>query len=116
MSLTRVILGWLAVTAWFAIADAVLNTLRGSNAPRGARPWWLPLIEGLFFTLFAALWFGSMGTGGWVLLFLMLGLLVELPPRLRDSTQRAHPTGLAMATGVGLVRTLVAAGLLSLVM
>lgn len=116
MSLTRVILGWLAVTAWLAIADAILNRLRGTGAPRGARPWWLPLIESLFFTLFAALWFGSLGKGGWFLLFLMLGLLLELPPRLRDSSQRAHPTGLAMATGVGLVRTLIAAGLLSVVM
>lgn len=116
MSLTRVLLGWLAVTAWFALADTILNRLRGANAPRGARPWWLPCIEALFFTLFAALWFGSLGKGGWVLLFLMLGLLIELPPRLRDSSQRAQPTGLALATGVGLVRTLVAAGLLSLVM
>mgnify|MGYP006351958651 CR=1 FL=1 len=53
---------------------------------------------------------------GTALLFLMLGLLLELPPRLRDSTQRAQPTGLALATGVGLVRVLVAAGLLSIIM
>jgi hypothetical protein len=116
VSLTRVILSWLAVTAWFTLADLLLNRLRGHDAPRGARPRWLPLIEALLFTLFAALWFGSLGKGGWVLLFLMLGLLLELPPRLRDSTQRAQPTGLALATGVGLVRVLVAAGLLSVIM
>lgn len=116
MSLTRVILGWLAVSAWFALADLLLNTLRGPDAPRGTRPSWLPLVEGLFFTLLAALWFGSLGTGGWVLLFLMLGLLLELPPRLRDATQRAQPTGLALATAVGLVRVLVAALLLSVIM
>jgi len=37
---------------------------------------WLPATaEALVLTLLAALWFGSLGHGGWVLVFLMLGAL-----------------------------------------
>lgn len=37
---------------------------------------WLPAAaEALLVTLFAALWFGSLGSGGWVLLFLLVGAL-----------------------------------------
>ncbi len=117
MSLTRVVVGWLLVSAWFAVADLILARLRGPDlSPRGPAPRWLPIVEGFLFTLFAALWFGSLGSGGWVLLFIMLALLFELPVRLRDAVQRSRPKGLAMAVGVGVVRTLVAAGVLSLLM
>ena len=33
-------------------------------------------------TLFAALWFDSLGAGGWWLLFFLVGLLVAFPRRL----------------------------------
>lgn len=37
---------------------------------------WLPAAaEALVVTLFAALWFGSLGSGGWVVLFLLVGAL-----------------------------------------
>lgn len=37
---------------------------------------WLPAAaEALLLTLLAALWFGSLGYGGWVLVFLLLGTL-----------------------------------------
>ena len=37
---------------------------------------WLPgAAEALLLTLLAALWFGSLGHGGWVLLFLLLGAI-----------------------------------------
>lgn len=117
MSLTRVLVGWLLVSAWFALADLTLARLRGPDlSPRGPAPRWLPVVEGLLFTLFAALWFGSMGSGGWVLLFIMLALLLELPLRLRDAVQRSRPRGLVMAVGVGAVRMVVAASILSFVM
>jgi len=117
VSLTRVLVGWLLVSAWFFLADLLIAKLRGPDtSPRGPAPRWLPVVEGLLFTLFAALWFGSMGSGGWVLLFIMLSLLFELPQRLRDAVQRSRPKGLVMAVAVGMVRMLVAAGVLSVVM
>jgi len=52
----------------------------GGAAPRSwgtlARAVWLPATaEALVLTLFAALWFGSLGHGGWWLVFLLVGAL-----------------------------------------
>jgi hypothetical protein len=47
----------------------------------GGRPTRLVVLvvvgEALLVTLLAALWFGSLGRGGWLTLFLLLGLLVS---------------------------------------
>jgi hypothetical protein len=40
------------------------------------------LVEAAVVTLFAALWFDSLGAGGWWLIFFLVGLLVALPRRL----------------------------------
>ena len=88
MTLGRLIVAWLPVAALFALAP-----------PLGYR-WDLPpdnrfivwsfnrwevgwrLAEAGVVTLFASLWFDSLGSGGWWLLFLLLGLLVAFPRRL----------------------------------
>lgn len=54
-------------------------------AGRAARTWiavWT-LAEAGVVTLFASLWFDSLGHGGWWLLFFLLGLLAASPVRLR---------------------------------
>lgn len=119
MALTRIIMAWLATSAWFALADLVLARLRGQPSPaRGPAPMWVPAVEGLIFTLFGALWFGSFGPGrgGWVLLFALLALLLELPVRLRDATQRSQPRGLGAAVGIAVLRWVVAGGIMSAAM
>jgi Trk-type K+ transport system membrane component len=119
MSLTRVVLAWLATSAWFALAELALARLKGA-APtgRGPAPKWVPAVEGFIFTLFGALWFGSFGPGrgGWILLFVLLGLLLELPLRLRDAVQRAQPRGLAAAVSISVLRWVVAGGILAALM
>lgn len=117
MSFTRIVLAWLATSAWFALAEFALDRLRGEPSPRGPAPRWLPAVEGLIFTLFGSLWFGSFGPGrgGWVLLFLLLGLLLELPVRLRDGVQRSQPRGLVAALGLSVLRWVVAGGILAAV-
>lgn len=119
MSLTRVILSWLATSAWFALAELALTRLRGAPVTgRGPAPRWAPAVEGLLFTLFGALWFGSYGPGrgGWILLFILLGLLLELPMRLRDAVQRAQPKGLAAAVAISVLRWVAAGGILAALM
>lgn len=119
MSLTRIVLAWLATGAWFALADVALTRLRGQPSPtRGTPPRWLPAVEGALFTLFGALWFGSYGPGrgGWILLFVLLALLLELPVRLRDGVQRSQPRGLAAAVAVSALRWIVAGGILAAVL
>lgn len=119
MSLTRIVLAWLATSAWFLLGELVLARLRGAPLPgRGPAPRWVPAVEGLLFTLFGSLWFGSYGPGwgGWILLFLLLGLLLELPVRLRDAVQRSQPRGLALAMAVAVMRWMVAGGILAALM
>lgn len=119
MSLTRIVLGWLAASAWFLLVEVMLTRLKGAPSPvRGPAPRWVPVVEGLLFTLFGALWFGSYGPGpgGWILPFTLLGLLLELPTRLRDAVQRSQPKGLAAAMGIAVLRWVVAGGILAAVM
>ena len=80
-------------------------------------PWPGYLTDALLLTLFASLWFASLGHGGWVLLFLLLGLLLEGPGRYRDLPQGFDKS----RTGVkrlllGTIRILVAGGLLAVIL
>ena len=76
MALSRLLLGWVLVTLWLLGWDAI--------AARGA---WdrgsalLPAGEALLLTLFGALWFGSLGSGAWWLVFALVGALREWPGR-----------------------------------
>ncbi|MGH7607421.1 MAG: hypothetical protein ACREME_08780 [Gemmatimonadales bacterium] len=75
MPLGRLFLAWLPVAALFLLTPPI--------PPLSARPeiaW--RATEALIVTLFAALWFDSLGAGGWWLLFLLVGLLVAMPRRL----------------------------------
>lgn len=86
MTLLRLVLGWLLVASWFLLFEMVERRLVGP-AGEGRRlraPLYTYLADALVFTLFAALWFASLGHGGWLLLFGMLGLLLEGFGRYRD--------------------------------
>jgi len=88
MTLERLIVAWLPVAALFALAPPIGY---GWDLPLDNRPfvwsfnrWEIAwrLIEAAVATLFASLWFDSVGAGGWWLLFLLVGLLVAFPRRL----------------------------------
>jgi hypothetical protein len=90
MAFTRIVMGWAAVTLLFALwstAERRLGKPVGPAPPRALRVD-LPIhaVEGLLLTLFAGLWFGSLGSGGAALLFLVVGALMEVPSRMRDRT------------------------------
>ena len=88
MTLSRLILAWLPVAVLFAFAPPIGYRW---DLPPDDRPFvwsfnrweigWR-LAEAAIVTLFASLWFESLGSGGWWLLFLLLGLLVAFPRRL----------------------------------
>lgn len=70
MSLGTVFLGWLPVWVLFTgVAFVAYRTLTARLAAATA-------LEAFVLTLLAALWFGSLGHGGWLLVFLLLGVLV----------------------------------------
>jgi len=102
MSLSRLVVGWVAVVVWLFLWDLVgsrLGTMRGDGKLRRFR---VHLGEALLLTLFGALWFGSLGAGGWWLVFGLLGALREWPG--------SASTGASL---LRVVRTLVAGGLLA---
>ena len=81
MTLTRLILAWLAVAAWFvAAAFAAARLLQTARPGTAALSW--RAAEAFVATLFGSLWFASLGHGEWWLVFLLVGALVTLsePP------------------------------------
>lgn len=116
MVFTRIILGWAAVTALFTLWRMAERRLkqRPGPAPDGYRTGILgDAIEGLLLTLFAGLWFGSLGSGGALLLFLLVGALMEIPARLRSQSPSGVPW---KAVLTGIIRIVLAGVVLGLVM
>lgn len=111
MTFTRVLLAWAAVTLLFVAwreAERRIRATPGAMGPalRASLP--ALAVEGALLTLFAGLWFTSLGSGGAVLLFLIVGALMEIPSRLRS-----HPVGgLPWKPAVGGVLRIVIAGVL----
>ena len=80
MTFLRLLLTAFAVAAWFSAWTFAARHFRPD--PRPPRL----LVEGIEafgLTLFAALWFASLGHGGWWVLFAVVGLLIEGPVRAR---------------------------------
>ena len=108
MTLERLVLAWVLVVVWFMLATfaipklgAALSKPAGQSTVFVATP--LPgvkallqwrLVEAGLLTLFASLWFDSIGSGGWWLLFLLVGGLATiptwLPPRFEQLPRRAR--------------------------
>jgi hypothetical protein len=103
VALGRIALAWAAVAAWLVAWAAVERRLAGASFGPRPRNLWSAGGEALLLTLFAALWFGTLGAGAAWLPFLLLGALVEWPVR--------SPAGAARV-----LRVIVAGGLLAWVL
>jgi hypothetical protein len=76
----RILLAWAVVGAWLAIWAFGEHRVTGVGSPSAAEL--APLAgEALLLALLAALWFGSLGSGAWWLVFLLLGGLMAWPVR-----------------------------------
>jgi hypothetical protein len=72
-------------------------------------------VEAILLTLLASLWFDSLGSGEWWLIFILVGLLAAVPTQLfciRPMARRQWVT-FAIVVGAELVRYIVAGALLS---
>ena len=87
MTLTRLVFAWLPVAVWFVVAPPVgsrVDPVVGRRyfvwayTPRAVTG---RLLEAVVLTLLGSLWFDSLGSGGWWLLFLLIGLLAAFPVR-----------------------------------
>jgi hypothetical protein len=84
VTLTRLAFAWLLVAVEFVVACSAGARLAGI---RPADVAWRSL-EAAVATLFASLWFSSLGTGEWWLVFFLVGLLVGFSARL----PQGHPS------------------------
>jgi len=109
MALSRLAGGWIAVVVWLLLWDLVGSRLGGGRLRR-ARVY---LGEALLLLLLGALWFGSLGAGGWWLVFGLIGALREWPgSQGRPTGGRPDPISIVHSL-LRVGRTLVAGGLLA---
>jgi hypothetical protein len=113
MALSRLFGGWIAVVVWLLLWELIgsrLGTPRGDGKLRRAR---VHLGEALLLTLLGGLWFGSLGAGGWWLMFGLVGALREWPvSRGRRPAERSDPISIGVSL-LRVLRTVVAGGLLA---
>jgi hypothetical protein len=118
VSLTPIILAFVLVAVLFnGVALLSVRWLPRNPGAGGRkallRAIWLPATaEALVLTLLAALWFGSLGHGGWVLVFLLLGVLVGGGDRWLRHRLVGTPAGPELKLlAAGLLKYLLAGGL-----
>ena len=117
MSLAWLAAGYAAVAIWFLGFELVERKLPGAQGSGLRAPWTTYLVDALLFTLFASLWFASLGHGGWVLLFTLLGILLEGPGRYRDQPAGFDTTRRGwLRLLLGTVRIVGAGGLLATIL
>jgi hypothetical protein len=112
VTLLRLLGGAAAVAVLLLLWELAERKLARSALP------FRPLVlgaEAILLAMFAALWFGSLGHGGWALLFGVLGALVEGPIRLRHRVD-APAGGPWLPLLSGTARFVAAGGVLSLLL
>jgi hypothetical protein len=87
VSLGRIVVAWLAVSAWL-LAWQWAERRAGAGGRTPGREQAEVAGEALLITLFGALWFASLGAGAWWLVFLLVGALREWPPASRQGALR----------------------------
>jgi hypothetical protein len=101
VTLTRLVLAWVPVAVWFVIATVGTAHLMGLlSRPPGAERlgvgWPVALlkwrlVEAVLLTMFGSLWFDSLGTGEWWLVFLLVGAIAATPAWLAFRPTDARP-------------------------
>lgn len=113
MSLFRLTVAAAAVAVWYLIWALGQRRIAGATGPLRFRT---ELVEAVLLTAFAALWFGSLGHGGWWVLFAVLGLLIEGPIRGRHRADLPPEAASIRPLLLGTVRLLVAGLVLALLL
>lgn len=109
MTLGTVLFAWALVAALFLLWAWQANG-RQLNRPAAL----VCMAEAFVLTLLAGLWFGSLGHGGWLLVFLLLGALVAGAERGLRSAFLRSPAGPELrALALGLARYALAGALLA---
>lgn len=122
MTLGRLVLAWIVVTAWFGLATFAIAYLVATLTALPQQKYWVAVpasllkwrvVEAALLTLIASLWFDSIGSGQWWLLFFLIGALATVsiwyaaPPA--ETPRRALIAGAVADIG----RYVIAGGLLA---
>ena len=122
MTLGRLVFAWIVVAAWLEIATVVTNYVvnRLALPPDATVYMGIPprvlvrrLVEAALLTLIASLWFDSLGSGGWWLLFSLLGALVTSPQWFAIGPNPAAKRALFAGAIADLTRYVIAGALLA---
>ncbi|PYO99740.1 MAG: hypothetical protein DMD61_06350 [Gemmatimonadetes bacterium] len=120
MTLGRLALAWLSVAVWFLVAPPIgyrVDHVVGRRYFVWAYNRWAVtgrLLEALLATLLGSLWFDSLGTGGWWLVFALVGLLVAYPLRWQPLTTAMNDRRRELVVGLmDTARYLVAGAILA---
>lgn len=121
MSLGRIVVAFVLVATLFNVMGWVQTRRQPDvrGAPRGRPRLGRPAIavltaEALVLTLLGALWFGSLGYGGWVLVFLFVGALATGAEGWIGALSAGSPVRTEMRRlALGLVKYLLAGALLA---
>jgi hypothetical protein len=124
VTLVRLFVAWLVVAIWFIVAAFILPIVVGLRQPVEEHDrlyavstvelvW--KLVEAILLTLLASLWFDSLGSGEWWLIFILVGFLAAVPAQLFSVWKMATRQWLTFAIVVvaELVRYVVAGALLA---
>ena len=108
------LLAWLAVTLWLLAWDEVARQVgQGGTGPGVRPPLWHDAGEALLLSLLGGLWFASLGTGGWWLVFALVGAIAAWTAAEGGRKQRRRGLGDLAARAFRVVRVLVAGGILA---
>lgn len=117
MTLIRLAIAWAVVAAWFLLWAVGSSRVGLEGAARDrpflATPIGACLTEALLLTLLASLWFASLGRGGWLLLFALLGAIIETSARFRAGAPRRTPLRAVPGILLGTARIVAAGALLA---
>ena len=105
MTLLRLGAAWLAVTVLFVAAA-------WASGDRDRRSATVAAVEAGVVALLAALWFGSLGHGGWLPVFLLLGLLASGSERWRAPAGRGPSRTLRLRATIATTIRYILSGLL----
>ena len=105
---------WVLVAAWFLLWEAIGRQVgRGGAGPLIRAPLWHYAGEAVLLSLLGALWFASLGAGGWWLVFGLVGGLAAWPQAEGGRRSRRRATRELAGRGLRVGRMVVAGGLLA---
>lgn len=120
MTLGRLLLAWSVVAVWFLIAPPIgyrVDLVIGRRYFVWAYNRWAVtgrVLEALAATLLGSLWFDSLGTSGWWIVFALVGFLVAYPVRWHALTAAPSERRRELVAGLmDTARYVVAGGVLA---